>query len=208
MKLKQCFNALIGVGLIAVISSPVQALTISVESAASEVELGDTIGIAINVSDLGSFLPPSLGAYEFGLTYDPAILGFTGNTSFTHYLGDPDPFAFETDISVAETVSGRIDFSVVSFLLPTELDLIQPDSFTLATVELSGLALGNSSLALSDLVLTDAFGLTLPGVVQQSGALQVSPSGPSGSVPVPATLLLLFTLLPLLGRREGTLAQA
>ena len=196
--MKHRISILLSIALTMTIVFPVRAVTISAEPQSPAVQVGNTVSVDLTLSGLGNFTSPSLGAYQFGLLYDASVLNYGGSLTFTSYLGDPDPGVFETDISVTESVIGQIDFSVLSYLLDTELDALQPSNFPLVSIQFSGKNAGTSLLSFTGVVLTDALGTTLSGIIQQSGTVQVTPAN---KVLIPGTLVLLLVALPFVKRR-------
>ena len=178
-----------------------QAITISAIPSGNTFQVGNGLSVDIAVSDFGNGIAPTLGAYSFDLIYDPAILAATGQPVFDAFLGDTDPFAFQTDIAVDSSTAGVIGISVLSFLTSAELDAIQPADFALATISFAAIGAGSSVVDFSSVVLTDAASAqSFLGVVQQGTVVQVNPN--SGGVPLPGTLLLMLALIPLVVRRK------
>jgi len=172
------------------------ATSIQLLPAASVVGVGDSFAIEIAISGLGpQGSPPSVGAFEVAVGFDPSQLGFEG-ASFGSLLGDPSNPA-ETIIDVNAT-AGLSDVAEVSLLSPPALDALQPDGFVLATLTFQSLALGTSSLDLSKVVVSDGFGQRL-AIASLSGA-EVN------AVPEPAGFLSLATALLILRKRLVALA--
>ena len=82
---------------------------------------------------------------------------------------------------------GTINLAELSLL--TDLSF-QADSFTLATLLFDGTALGTSPLALSDVILGDAWGDPLEATLESS---TVTVRSGNNVVPEPATMLLVGT---------------
>lgn len=145
--------------------------------------VGDTADFDLYISGLGSYEAPSLGAFELDIMFDQNILAFE-SLIFSPYLGDPDPSNLETDSSVDTTTPGAVGLYEVSFLPASDLDLLQPASFTLASMTFTMINLGFSDLTLENVVLSDASGTVITGPTLQGA--KVYP------VPVPCTFLLLL----------------
>lgn len=130
---------------LSLIGLPMQAgaVSLSFSPTSGSVEIGDTISLDIIVGDLGNAGPVSLGAFDLNILYDDSKLNFE-SVNYGSLLGDIDPFAFETDI-FTNLSAGSLGLSELSFLLDTELDTLQSASFTLATLEFSGLVTGGSA---------------------------------------------------------------
>jgi len=172
------------------------ATSIQLLPAASVVGVGDSFAIQVAISGLGpQGSPPSVGAFEVAVGFDPSQLGFEG-ASFGSLLGDPsNPAETFTDVNAT---AGLSDLAEVSLLSPAALDALQPDGFVLATLTFQSLGLGTSSLDLSKVVVSDGFGQPLP-IGSLSGA-EVS------AVPEPAAFLSLATALIVVRKRLVALA--
>jgi len=116
------------------------AVMIGFSPSSITVNVGDTFDVDVVISDLFAS-GEIVSAFDLDVTYDAAILNATA-VSFGSYLDDALGLSFQD----AEFTFGRIDFSELSFLLDSELQAIQADSFTLATLSFDALAAGVSSL--------------------------------------------------------------
>jgi len=159
---------------------PAKAVLLSFEPASQIVPVGESVSVDLVISGLGNYSEPSLGAFDLNITYNPAILDFTGYT-LSSYLGDISLWE-AVDLSWGETTLGTINLAELSFLSVSELDSLQPESFTLATLTFDTLAIGTSSLDISIIALGDAYGNPLSADVQ---------SGVIAPVPEPATFILI-----------------
>ena len=140
------------------------------------------------------FTADSLSAFAFDVSYDASILGFS-SASYGSFLGDlttPAAASFTTPSP------GVLNLSEFSFLLDTELDALQPSSFTLATVVFNGLLAGNSALSFGGVVdLSDALGFSL-ATTTTSGDITVNgvnTTPPTNAVDEPPVLLLVLISL-------------
>ena len=139
---------------------------------------GSTSNVFVQVSELGSNGPPSLGAFSLDITFDPGILSFN-SVGFPGFLGDPDTLinsffsdSLETDIFIDTSIPGTVTLLEISFLeadstscifcLPPFLNDLQGDSFTLAFLNFTAISAGSSNLELSNVVLSDALGSEIP----------------------------------------------
>ena len=172
-------------------------ITIGFEPVSQIVPVGESVSVDLVISGLGDYSEPSLGAFDLDITYNTAILDFTGYT-LASYLGDISLWE-AVDNSGGETTPGTINLWEISLLYPNQandpfydptipgsgfppyLDDIQPSSFPLATLTFNTLAVGTSSLDISIIALGDAYGYPLSADVQ---------SGTIAPVPEPATFIL------------------
>ncbi|MCX2975942.1 hypothetical protein [Candidatus Marimicrobium litorale] len=145
---------------------------------------GDSIALDIVVGGLGSAAPDALGAFDISVGFDVSSISFTGY-SLGNFLGDVG-LAEAIDASAGD-MGGAVNVAEVSLLAASDLDLLQSDSFVLATLAFDVVNLGPSDFTqlsvLSGPLLVDAFGSPL-SVTSLSGA---SVRGVSS----PGTLMLL-----------------
>lgn len=171
------------------------AVELSILPSAVTVQQGNSVSVDLVASDLGSFSAPSLGAFLAEIIFDDAILNFD-SVVYGGFLGNPgDPV--ETSI-VTTTGVGLVSLDEFSLLLDFELDALQPDSFTLATLTFSGQGLGISALSIGTVDLSDAMGNTLTPTALNAGSIQVTSAN---GIPVPATAALILPFALLLASR-------
>lgn len=157
-------------------------------------DINDIFVIDINIADFGYGTADPLAGFGFDILYDSSILGFE-SVSFGSLLGDLDPLSFETDLDTTLN-PGILNLFELSWLSDTELEALQSDSFTLATVTFKGLAAGNSSLTLDNIDLTDALGSSLAST-SSSANITVN-SQPPIAVDEPSVLILMLSSLALM----------
>lgn len=173
------------------------AAQLSFSPSAATILEGDTLAVDLEISGLGDFASPSLGAFKTDILFDDAILDFD-SVVYGALLGDPDPLSFETDI-VTTTGAGLVTLDEFSFLFDFELDALQPETFSLATLNFTGQAVGTSALTFGDVDLSDAVGNTLSPTLN-TGSIQVDPR--ETPMPIPATLALVLPFALFLARRR------
>lgn len=161
---------------------------------------GDSISLNLVISELGT---DSLGAFDISVGFDSSVLSFT-SYSLGNYLGNIN--LLEAIDASAGVAGGTINVAEVSLLTALDLDALQSDGFTLATLNfnVTNLAFGTQTQlsVLSGPVLGDALGSSI--AVTGLGSASV------GTIPVPGTLLLLTSAM--LGwltvkRRQSVLYQ-
>ncbi len=154
------------------------ALTIGFSPAAQTVELGGAVSVDIVVSDLGDEI---VSAYDLDVTYDASILSATGVT-FGFFLGDESWWEVFNDSDTS--VPGVVDLAQLSLLPDAELALMQPDSFTLATLEFQMIAAETSSLNFTFDAFNDIKGLNAAVLDVDAG------SGSVSAIPEPGAALV------------------
>ena len=156
------------------------AVSLSLLPSSQTIQPGDTAYVDLDISGLTAGGPNSLGAFLLDITFDDNILAFD-SVVFGDLLGDPS--LFEADTFFDDSTPGVVHLDEVSWLFAWELDLLQPDSFTLATLSVTGINLGSSDLVLANVDLADALGFTLSDPTLNNASVNV--------VPEPSTMLLL-----------------
>lgn len=158
--------------------SPAAGVSLRFDPLAQTVPLGQQALVQIEIAGTVGGAAPSIGSYDLDVAFDEAILA-AADVRFGPLLGNPLSTT-AVDISVA----GLVNLAEVSFLSPSELDGLQPDTFVLATLAFDTVSTGTSSLAFARILVGDAFGLALD-VEGGTASITVVP------VPEPGTLLLV-----------------
>jgi hypothetical protein len=155
-------------------------------------QIGNSVNVQIGISGLGGNLAPSLGAYDLDLSFDPSHLAFTGAEFGDALLGNQlDLFNFGGNLSGADlTDPGTVNFYEVSFDSVTDLNDLQVNSFTLATLSFDVLDFGTSDLTLSVNAFGDAEGNDLPVTTLSTSVT---------TVPLPSAIFLMASGLMGLG---------
>ncbi len=182
-----------GAILLSVSATSQAALVLGFSPSSQTVSVGSSLGVDLTISGLGNFAPDSLGAFDVDVLFDNSILGFTGAIYGDPVLGDQlDLFSLGSFTGTTHTPgAGAVNLFQLSFDTVSDLDTMQADSFTLATLTFDALAIGSSSLNFGSITLSDAIG----------GALTANTApGQVNVVPIPAAIWLFGTaLLALVG---------
>ncbi len=170
------------------INQTAASLILSLEPSATSINVNESVSIDLNISGLGSFSAPSLGAFAIDLYYDPSLFGLS-DVQFGSFLGDPtfDAISFFDSTSFP----GSVYVEEVSFLPDFELDFLQPDAFTLATLEFTSFAEGAGDFGLSFADLSDAGFPPNSLLVEDLETALTSVTVDAEQVPEPGTLLLI-----------------
>jgi hypothetical protein len=171
---------LLGLPLVAV-TAVAQAITLSVNPAIQNVNLGSSVSVGVSISGLADGAAPSLGAYDFDLSFNPGVLSFSGAV-----FGDQLDLLGSGSVKDATPGAGSVRVSEISLALPGDLDSLQAGSFTLATLSFQAIGVGASLLDLTINGLEDAVGAGLTGL-SSGGMVTVQQAN---AIPEPSTLLL------------------
>lgn len=163
------------------------SVILSLETPSSVVEPCTYFNVDLVVSGVESELFPAVGDFDIDVLYDPTLMAFSDYT-LGPWLGDLT--ALEAlDFSFGDPgATGAIDLAEVSLLDPIDLELLQPDTFILATLEFHCLGAGTSSIWIDDSepLLTykvgDALGFQLDVTIGDSLTITQTPE--------PSTMLL------------------
>ncbi|ALC17817.1 hypothetical protein DSOUD_3092 [Desulfuromonas soudanensis] len=175
------FLSILSLCALLVLPGQAQAYSVGLNPADQTIFLGTTAPVDINLVLTGT---EALFGFDLALTFDPALVGFD---SFSTSLLDPsDPFNPLFDYLGGFTFEPTVDPTVISFsgtFLPWDV-LTEPlsGSFTLASLNFTGIGLGTSPLTLTGELDLGNAGLD---PVNVAGSVTVAP------VPEPGTFLLL-----------------
>jgi hypothetical protein len=167
-----------GAGLcFCLLAGTAEAVVIGFVPADSIVPLGGAVEIGVMISDLGDGVPPSLGAFDLGVSFDPAILSPTGVT-FGAFLGDP---ALLEAITGESFFPGLLEPFEISLLLEPDLEALQPGAFILATLSFDAVGAGTSPLVFSRSILGDGLGdpLSADSLAGSVRVIQAAPAPPT-----------------------------
>jgi hypothetical protein len=165
--------------LLLMAAGPGQAITIDISPSSSQVMVGHQASVDIIISGLGGNTPPALGAYDIGVAYDQTILGL----DYVTFGSGLDVLGLVSLTEAFLVVPGLINLFELSLYSTADLELLQPSSFTLATLVFDTISVGLSSLSLGVNSLSDADGTALNAVVS---------SAEIAVVPEPGTWMLML----------------
>lgn len=138
--MKKIFKMGLWAGLLGLLAgSPALAITLGFQPSIQTLNVGDALTVDIlatleNSSEIVS-------AFDFDLSYDPALLTATGVT-FGTALGDPGFFEVLNDFDL--NTAGLVDFAALSLLSDADLSTLQspPSSITLASLSFDAIGSG------------------------------------------------------------------
>jgi hypothetical protein len=187
MRTRWPFAVLLGLALAA---PPAAAISIALLPAALDASVGDAFDLDVVVSGVGT---SSLAAFDLDVTFDDSLLSFS-SLDYGSLLGGP-----LDSIQPVATSAGLVDFAEISLLSHSELQALQGDTFTIATLHFTVSAPGTSTVSISQaLAAGGETGGALP--VTSLGAARVTGLAAS-AVPEPgAAALFALGLLAVLER--------
>lgn len=177
------------------------AATLSFDPSSQTVGLGDSVNVDLRISGLGSDI---LTAFDLDISFDDSILSFQ---SFTVGPGPTglDPFGLDLGLLSYGFDLGFGTAAVGDLSLETDptLQLFQPDSFVLGTLNFGTLGIGTSALSIGGLGLAGECGAfdSISGDCLFVTELDMQVlDGSVSVVPVPAAVWLFGTgLIGLIG---------
>jgi len=180
--------------LLYALALPTQAsVVVSINPAAPEINVGDSVGFSIDITGLDSSL--ALSSYELSVGFDPELLHFD-SVIFGNQL---DLAAQGQNFPSVTTESGWVHLIEFSFDDSAVLLEQQADSFTLANLYFTTIDSGFSALNLSLHSLADS----------ETNFIDANSQGASVSitsaVPLPSGIWLFISGLGLLLRRQRVL---
>lgn len=174
--------------LVLVGASSSHAHDIWFEPWSQEVVIGTPVDVAIAI-DTGEG-SEAVSVFDLDVLFDPTILAPNAVVFGDSVLGDQlDLFGLGSIIDATQGV-GVMNLAELSLDSPDDLEALQADFFTLATVTFDTLAFGTSTLEISVNALGDAFGNPLRAYVGD---------GSVGAVPEPRACVLFGTGLIVVG---------
>lgn len=163
------------------------ALILDLTPSSQNTATGGSVDLDLMISGLGDGVPDSLSLFSLEILFDDSRLSLTSYT-LSDNLGNIGSEAL--DFSFGDIGGGVIDLYNESLLLPGELDALQSDSFSLATLsfDVDDLALGESTIVSVGTVysLADSFASDLTLDLSTNDAVLRNPT----TVPEPGTVAL------------------
>lgn len=142
--------------------TPQDTTTVSVDPESQAVDVGEEFTINVMISDV-----VDLGAFEFVLEYNPAVVNAL-DIVLGDFLGSTGRTVVALPV-VIDNENGTATFGAFTFGDPAGPD----GAGLLATVTLSGMADGVSSLTLAEVIVTDTAGTEITPLLTQDGTVTV-----------------------------------
>jgi hypothetical protein len=138
------------------------AVSLDLRPTNSSMRLGESVTVELRISGLGEGTAPSLGAYDFLLAFNPAVLGFGAFTFGDSVLGNQlDLMGFGTISGFDSGTPGQLNVFEISLDLASDLDAMQAGEFALGTISFNTLRNGTSALGFTSALFSDAAGNAL-----------------------------------------------
>jgi hypothetical protein len=174
--------------LLALLAGPASAITLSFAPSQQTLGLNQTTTVDLQISGLGNGVAPSLGAYDINLTFDPAIVALVGAPVFGNGLNVLGLGSFNG----YATATASVEVWDISLDSVADLNSLQADAFTLATLSFQAVGYGTGALGIDVIQLGDAAGAPL-SYQSAAGAITV----PAAEPPAVAVFALSLAALAL-----------
>jgi hypothetical protein len=148
--------------LVALAAARADAISISMDPAASVIAVGDSVAIALNVSGLVDNAAPSLAVYDIDVTWDPGLLQLGIVSVGDPLLGNQLDLVGLGTVSTISFGTGTVGLSEQSLDSIADLTNLQAGSFTLATLTFQLLDVGPATITPSIIQAAEVSGLPLP----------------------------------------------
>ena len=175
-----------------------QALPIlSLTPNSANVGQSEQFNIDVSISGLTDFTAPALASYDIDIQFDNSILSFVGGS----ILSQLDLGIFGSFEDIQQTGSNNINLNGVSFEDSGDLDALQTDEFTIATLTFDAIDIGVADVLFSFVDLGDSLAQTI-SFEQFGSQISVTDGNP---VPLPATAwMLLLALAGIRWKRQAS----
>jgi hypothetical protein len=177
-----------------VLAVPAFADTISIVPATTTVNVSQTFSVNVFISQAAD-----LYAYQFSIGFDPSVVSANSvvEGSFLAGVGATSFFP-----GIIDNVGGTISFIANSLIGPI---FGASGDGVLATISLTSIGAGTSSIGVFNAELFDSFGQAIP-LTTSNGSVTVNP--PVSNIPEPSSIILLATgVLGWLGYRARLSAK-
>lgn len=193
--MKKLFASVCALGLC--LSLNANAISIDLIANQTAVNIGDNIEVQVRISGLSNASAPALGVYDVNFNYDSTLFNFSSVLWGDSILGNQLDLSGFGSLQDSNSGLGWLSALELSFDDALDLELLQAGEFTLFSVLLNAIAIGNGNFSLTTNAIGDAYGNdllidTITGTRVDVGSI---------SVPEPSSLLLLIGLLAIAALR-------
>lgn len=187
--MKKLFASLCAFGLS--LSLNANAINIDLIANQTAVNIGESLEVQVRISGLSDASAPALGVYDVNFNYDVSLFNFTSILWGDATLGNQLDLSGFGSLQDSGSGLGWLSALEISFDDALDLELLQAGEFTLFSVLLKAIAIGNGNFSLTTNSIGDAYGNDLS--IDAINGTTVNINGVS--VPEPSSLLLLVGLL-------------
>lgn len=171
------------------------AITIDLFTSQTALTIGDNIEVQVRISGLNG--TPTLGVYDVDFNYDASLFNLDGINWGDTLLGNQLNLHGFGSLQESSSASGWLNALELSFDDALALESLQAGEFTLFSVLLTAIAIGNGDFSLTANAIGDAYGNNLG--IDSINSAQINVGGIS--VPEPSSLLLLLGMLAVIALR-------
>ena len=173
--MRKVFSLLVAMVLTVICSTPGVCFSVSLIPDFQTVGVDEMAMFDLNISGLGDYESPSLGAFDVDIIYDQSVLDFKlQSVVFSDFLGPSNQFV--------SLFPGRVWLGEVSLISATQLNDLQPAAFTIVSFSFLGLNADNTSILFSPVTMSDENGYLL---------VELNLSKSVTVVPLPGSIILL-----------------